>query len=389
MGIRFPGADTNSGDRVAFGLRGICVPEELVGVLKNLSRADRGEPAPPAPAAEDEARRQLPSVLRTTLRARSVQGRMRSFPELLKASTPRVVATPALVALCVLTFAIMQTQGAPRNTRDVEVIWAWGGSFGPSVLLDGETWRLLTSMFVHVGILHLVFNMWCLLLFGPLVERLYGTLGFATLYLISGLGGALASLWYHPMVVSAGASGAIFGVFGGLIGYLVVRRDVSPTSVVQLFRPGFIIYLVVDSLLGLADSRIDGAAHLGGLATGCVCGLVLNRPWPPSPTSSDRRRRLAGACLLVVGLLFVYQAAARGGRAGIERDPKYGTYVHSRQNALADYTQFAEAIEPVAREFDAISGELDVLVQQLDWPFVAKDSLILALDRLVSRADSE
>jgi rhomboid protease GluP len=280
-GMLFSGVEPGTQDRLSFGPHGIGVPEVLVDVLKNLCRAARREPVSPSPAAEEVARRDLPTVIRRTEQARAMQGKLRSFPELLKVSMPRVVATPVFAAICIGTFAMMVGSGISPFVMKPQEVWTWGANNGPSVIIDGERSRLLPSMFLHFGFLHLVFNMWCLLWFGPLVERLFGSLGFAALYLLSGLGGSIASLWYHTMAISAGASGAIFGIFGGLIGYLIVRRDVSPRSVLELFRPGVIFYLAIDSLLGLAVPSIDGAAHLGGLATGCLCGLMLHRPWPP------------------------------------------------------------------------------------------------------------
>jgi rhomboid protease GluP len=243
-------------------------------------------------------------------------------------------------------------------------------------------------MFVHFGLLHLILNLWCLLWFGPLVERLFGTLGFAALYLLSGLGGAIASLWYHPMVLSAGASGAIFGIFGGLIGYLVIRRDVSPRSVLQLFRPGVIAYLAVDSLLGLAVPGIDGAAHLGGLATGCLCGLVLHRPWPSPPTNSGLSRRFVAACFVACGLASVFMTAAGGIRARVERDPEIASFLHARQKALGDYGAFTKAIEPAAHEFNDIADGFNEVLRRMNRPNSLEELIARDLDRLISRADA-
>lgn len=241
-------------------------------------------------------------------------------------------------------------------------------------------------MFVHLEFLHLAFNMWCLLWFGPLVERLFGWAGFVALYLVSGLGGAIASLWYHPMVVSAGTSGAIFGIFGALIGYLVAHRDVSPSSVLQLFRPGVIIYLVVDSLLGLTVPGIDGAAHVGGFATGCVCGLVLHRPWPSSPINSGKCRRLVAAFGLALGLLGILTATAGGIRTRIARDPKFSAYLRTLDKALADYRTFTTAMEPGCLEFDAISKQIDETVDRMDRLNLPKETISRELDALIARA---
>ncbi len=386
QGIRLVELDPNSGGRVAFGTHGLNVSGELAVVLKNLREVARGERVALSSRAEELARADLPKVRRMTSAARAVQRRMRSFPELLKASTPRVLATPAIVTLCVLWFAMIQAHGVPSTSHDAQAMWVWGGNYGPSVLLDGEFWRLFSSMFVHLEFLHLAFNMWCLLWFGPLVERLFGRAGFVALYLISGLGGAIASLWYHPMVVSAGASGAIFGIFGALIGYLIARQDVSPSSVLQLFRPGVIVYLVVDSLLGLTVPSVDGAAHVGGFATGCVCGLVLHRPWPSSPINSGKGRRLVAVFGLALGLLGIFTATAGGIRARIKRDPQFGAYLHAQEKALADYRTFTEALQPGSLEFDAIAKQIDETVDKMDRLSLPKETILHELDALIVRA---
>lgn len=117
QGIRLAGLDPKSAERVAFGPHGLNVPGELAVVLKNLRQAARGDSVSLSSRAEELARAELPKVRHLTADARAVQGRMRSFPDLLKASTPRVVATPAIAALCVLCFAMVQAHGVPSTPR--------------------------------------------------------------------------------------------------------------------------------------------------------------------------------------------------------------------------------------------------------------------------------
>ena len=97
---------------------------------------------------------------------------------------------------------------------------------------------MLTCAFLHFGIIHLAFNMWVLWQLGDLVERLVGNIGFLVLYIISGVGGSLASLLWNPMVISAGASGAVFGVGGALMGFILLRRDTIPAEVLKHLRAG-------------------------------------------------------------------------------------------------------------------------------------------------------
>ena len=91
-------------------------------------------------------------------------------------------------------------------------------------------------MFLHIGLLHIALNMWVLWDIGPLMERMVGNVGFACLYVASGLCGSLASLAWNPENLSAGASGAVFGLFGGLLGFLVLGRGSMPAEIATSFR---------------------------------------------------------------------------------------------------------------------------------------------------------
>ena len=110
--------------------------------------------------------------------------------------------------------------------------------------------------------------MWSLLVVGPLVERLYGNLAFAVIYLASGIGGALASLAASPFRVGVGASGAICGILGALAAFLIVHRRAIPKSILKSFRGSLISVVVFMAILGYFVPNIDQQRHLGGLGTG-------------------------------------------------------------------------------------------------------------------------
>ena len=211
----------------------------------------------------------------------------------------RAPVTPTLVVINVLVFIAMCLTGVSIFEPKVADLIRWGADFGP-LTLHGQWWRILTSTFVHIGIIHVAMNMFVLWTAGRIIERLFGSTAFAVLYVLAGIGGSLASLAWRPFTVSAGASGAIFGLFGGLLGFLVLgRRFVAADKVTALgkYAGTFLAYNLV---YGFAASGLDVAAHLGGLGTGFLLGIALAAP-AAAPASRMRRAvitaMLGAACL--------------------------------------------------------------------------------------------
>ncbi len=194
--------------------------------------------------------------------------------------------TDLLLAANVAVFAWMVISGVSPITPDQPLV-PWGANYGP-LTRGPEVWRLASSMFVHGGIIHLGFNMYALYLAGRLVERVYGHLGYALLYLLAGIAGSTASAFVSPLVPSVGASGAVFGVFGALLAFLIRRRSLLRPEVVRPMRRSVATVVLLNVVLGFTVPGIDNAAHLGGLAAGFLAGLVLapstyegglRRPW--------------------------------------------------------------------------------------------------------------
>lgn len=183
-----------------------------------------------------------------------------------------------LVGLNVLVFVLMQLTGAfggPPPQVALHLV-QWGSNAGPYTL-HGQWWRLLTSMFLHGGWLHILFNMLALVQIGALVERMFGRARFLLLYLIAGLCGGLASVLWNAHVNSVGASGAIFGVIGGLLAFILKPDSGVPLSVMRELKSialGFVVYNIA---AGFLLPHTDNAAHLGGLLGGLLAGYVLAR----------------------------------------------------------------------------------------------------------------
>lgn len=233
-----------------------------------------------------------------------------TFGQALHLATPRVRATWLLLAANVAVFFWMvTTRGVDPRDPTPEALLANGADLG-LLVRRGEWWRTFTSMFVHVGLLHLAMNMYGLYALGPFVERLFGNLGFAAIWLVAGLAGSLLSATTHPDTVSAGASGALFGVLGALAAYLIRQRRTIPPPVFTSLMRNVVIMTVLNVWLGLTVPNIDVAAHGGGAAAGFAAGLFLARPLTPTGVAGRGLRALVataiGVALWVVVLLAIH-----------------------------------------------------------------------------------
>jgi len=255
-----------------------------------------GAPAPPAPAAPPEAPGERPLTREEHLA-------LRRFFLGLREATPRAWVTPTLVGLCALVYVAQL--GLSTLMAGDDPLVALGGNYGP-LSLGSQPWRLLTSAFLHGGLIHIAFNMGALYQLGRLTERLYGNLPFLAIYLLCGLAGSLASAAMPEARISVGASGAVFGVVGAsLVG---LRRGGLQTSIAAFARSQRQLTSLVgiNLVFGFVVPGIDNAAHLGGLAMGLLAGAAMSRRIPPPPGTAARQAGVAAALsVLLVGLYFM------------------------------------------------------------------------------------
>lgn len=177
-------------------------------------------------------------------------------------------------------FAFELAQGASASGPTPLEMIALGGDFAP-LTRNGEAWRLVTAMFLHYGLIHIGMNMVCLYQI-RFVERMLGRAEFLALYFAAGLVGGLASLATHPNAVSAGASGAVFGMFGAFTAVMVARRKQMDPGAWQRTMRSLGFFFAINLVFGLAQSGIDVTAHIGGLATGFVGAFVLTKTAKPT-----------------------------------------------------------------------------------------------------------
>jgi rhomboid protease GluP len=189
-----------------------------------------------------------------------------------------------------------------------QVLLHFGASSGAATIIDGQFWRTATSAFVHIGFLHLMMNCYVLWDVGPLVEKLFGSRKFIVVYLLAALGASLSSLMFNPTVVSAGASGAIFGLFGALGAFFWRHRTQFPAGFLKLHGKILAIFILYGIVYGAIMQGVDNAAHIGGLLSGFISALAL-MPAIPGETNYRKRDVLITAGLAVCLLGFLGDAA--------------------------------------------------------------------------------
>jgi rhomboid protease GluP len=202
---------------------------------------------------------------------------IRGFFSLFKPA-PGYYVTPILINLNILIFVLMALSGINIMLPDNESLLNWGANFRP-VTLEGQWWRLITNCFLHIGILHLLFNMYALLYIGILLEPRLGRLRFISAYLLTGIAASTTSLCWHELTNSAGASGAIFGMYGVFLALLSTNIIEKAARKALLTSIG--VFVVFNLMNGL-KAGIDNAAHIGGLLSGIIIGYMfipgLKRP---------------------------------------------------------------------------------------------------------------
>lgn len=234
-------------------------------------------------------------------------------------------ATHLLVGINCAVFLLMVARGISPVSPDVDQLMRWGANNAGSVLINGEWVRIITAMFLHVGIIHLATNMWCLWNLGILAEPLMGSMGLVATYVLTGAAGNLLSTdvnWVWPIreggnimfPAGAGASGAVFGIAGALIILLKSNRLPVPPHELKKLRKSVIYFAAINLAIGFSlwggnqflhsGLNIDNMAHLGGFASGLLFAVPLV-PRIGSPRDTFNRR-LRFALVMLFGLLVLF-----------------------------------------------------------------------------------
>jgi rhomboid protease GluP len=221
-------------------------------------------------------------------------------------------ATSALVAANVALYAISwyltqnlaaaELNAAPAlGGIDNRVLIRLGAKYGP-YMVAGQWWRLVTAVFLHAGLIHIAMNLWCLFDLGPAVESLFSTTKFIFFYLVAGVAGFVLSFLWSPFGVSIGASGAILGLIGVLIGASFHHGLLGRDTRSQLWR--WVIYILIFGIF----FAVDNAAHIGGLGVGLLFGYLVPEGEPTTRASENLWNALAVLSVLVIAGSFALMA---------------------------------------------------------------------------------
>ena len=179
--------------------------------------------------------------------------------------------TSVILDINILVFLIMVLSGVHVLYPNGMELLEWGGNRRLETT-GGDWWRIISSMFVHGGVMHLVLNVGGLVIAAIFVEPVLGRIKYLILYLLSGICGSLASIYWYENTISVGASGAIFGLYGSILGLLLVNAFPKEIKKGMLWFVG--AYIGINLLFGLTGG-IDNAAHIGGLICGITSGIIL------------------------------------------------------------------------------------------------------------------
>lgn len=194
-----------------------------------------------------------------------------------KVRSTMTAAAPGVVALVVVNVALFIGQRLPLELTQRFAAF-------PPAIADGEWYRLVSAMFLHspTVFFHILFNMLILWIYGPYVEKAFGTARFLTMYFIAGFFASATSYMFGSCAPSLGASGAIFGVVGVLLVYAYNRRT---SAYVREFMRGLLLFIGINAVFGFIVPNVDWIAHLGGLLAGIALGVGFDRPSAAAPAA--------------------------------------------------------------------------------------------------------
>lgn len=291
---------------------------------ENLSEADKE-------AAVHNCRRKLAGQLKR---------KEKEFHEIFSYGKPFL--TYILLAINILIFFLLEMNG---NSTSTATLIEFGAKYNPAIIENGEWWRIITSMFLHIGVVHLFMNMLAIYYLGTIVERIYASFRFLIIYFLAGIGGGLASFAFTTNV-SAGASGALFGLFGALLFFGCIHKRIF----FQTMGMNLLIIIGINIVFGLSVPQVDNGAHMGGLMTGFIASAIMYLP--------KKKKWIIQFSASVLYLLIVFGLVVYG----VDFNKNSPSYQLMKAEQLITEEQYEQAVDTATKGLetaDQIEDELE------------------------------
>src|SRR5713226_3249953 len=265
--------------------------------------------------------------------------------------TRRPTYTYVFFSLNIVVFLLMALAGGSSNEP---TLMAFGVKSNAEIA-QGQWWRFVTPIFIHIGMLHLIFNSYALWIVGPQVEKLYGGARFVILYVLTGVAGVYGSYSYHPYTISAGASGAIFGLFGVLLVFGFRYRSSIPPFFKRAVGTGVLPVIVINLIIGFTIPAIDNSAHIGGLLAGAALAAVVPFQKPGEETHAGFRS-MQVALLAMIAVCFYEVAVHYEGPRLSTRNLAHGVMQIGTGSSTEE---FIDAVNAAQKTFEASTHQIE------------------------------
>ena len=317
-------------------------------------------------------------------KAREAESEYRFLRTLFTRSNP---FTMIFIGINVGMFVLMGLAGGFGLTSvDPEVLRSFGAKQNTLITEQHQYWRLITSIFIHIGFIHLFLNNYALWIIGQEIEQIYGSARFVVLYLATGIVGSLGSYLFYPEATSAGASGAIFGLFGVMATFAFKYRKEIPKTLSRDIMRRVLPIIAINLAFGFSVKIVDNAAHIGGLLAGIALAFAVPYMRPDEKQTPSGWRAVQAICLGLILVSFVSAFRAYNGPqlaiANLTR--RAGSSVEQFSNSIQAADQLlVDSFRPTIEALESRSARVEVTA--------ARDSIDRAIQTVMStpRIDDE
>lgn len=277
-------------------------------------------------------------------------------------------ATPSIILINIVVMLLMMMNATSPFNPDVPSLIKFGGNY-KILTVNGEWWRLITYQFVHYGIIHLFFNIIFLTIIAKLLEKVLGSWMFLFIYICSGIFGGLVSLYFQDYLVSVGASGSIYGMYG--IFFIFMVTGVLHKNITKKYLIWLSLYIILEVLSSFYSSDIDSFAHLGGFSFGIIAGIISMSYINDFQNQLKRNMVIIGILLLTISSTIIYVSGAQSKLYDLDKQIQRFIRLEEEVNKVeyfrGNYTQY-DASKVIDQELLPRWAELNLLVDSMIQP---------------------